>query len=165
MSKRITTKDGTELYVKDWGHGPTLFFVSSAGASNEMWQYQHAHYVRQGFRVVAYDRRGHGRSDQPYAGYDADTLADDMATVIEGIDLRDITIIAHSFGCAEVVRYLLRHARSARRSASFSSAAPHRLCRNHPTIPTALTQPSLPACATAGAATIQIGRMRMCGLF
>jgi non-heme chloroperoxidase len=109
MSKTVTTKDGTELYVKDWGSGPVLFFVNGTGITTELFQYQHMYFLRKGFRIVTYDRRGHGKSEQPGGGYDADTLADDMAAVIAAKGLKDMTIVAHSFGCAEVARYLTRH--------------------------------------------------------
>src|SRR5262249_25227428 len=70
---------------------------------------QHAHFAESGYRVVAFDRRGHGRSDQPDDGYDADTLADDLAQVIAARDLDGVTLIGHSMGCCEIVRYLARH--------------------------------------------------------
>jgi non-heme chloroperoxidase len=105
----VKTADGTDLFVKDWGKGPTLLFVSSWACTNEIWQYQHAHFADAGYRVVAFDRRGHGRSDQPGASYDIDTLADDIAHVIKARDLTDVTLIGHSMGCGEIVRCLARH--------------------------------------------------------
>jgi non-heme chloroperoxidase len=104
-----TTEDGTDLFIKDWGDGPALLFVSSAAVSNDIWQYQHAHFFAAGYRVVAFDRRGHGRSSPSAGGYDADTLADDLAHVIEARRLRGVTLIGHSMGCGEIVRYLTRH--------------------------------------------------------
>lgn len=101
--------DGTELFIKDWGRGSPLLFVHSAGVSNDVWQYQHAYFLGAGCRVVAYDRRGHGRSGPAAAGYDADTLADDLARVIDARDPQAATLIGHSMGCGEIVRYLARH--------------------------------------------------------
>lgn len=101
--------DGTELFIKDWGYGSPVLFVHSAGASNEIWQYQHAYFLEAGYRVVAFDRRGHGRSEPTATGYDANTLADDLAQVIEARGLQAATLIGHSMGCAEIVRYLARH--------------------------------------------------------
>lgn len=108
----IRTEDGTDLFVKDWGTGRPLLFVHSAAVTNDIWHYQHAHFTEAGYRAVAFDRRGHGRSDQPYGGYDPDRLADDLAAVIAARDLHGVTLIAHSLGCAEVVRYLSRHGSS-----------------------------------------------------
>ena len=77
--------------------------------NSDMWQYQMTPMVSQGFRCVAYDRRGHGRSAQPGHGYDYDTLADDLGEVIEQLDLREVTLIGHSMSGGEIVRYLSRH--------------------------------------------------------
>lgn len=105
----LNRPDGTELYVKDWGSGRSVLFVHAAGVSSDIWSYQMAHLSRQGYRCVAFDRRGHGRSSVPGAGYDYDTLADDLGGVIAALDLRDITLVGHSMGCGEIVRYLSRH--------------------------------------------------------
>src|SRR4051794_36861072 len=105
----ITTTDGTTLHVRDWGHGDPVVFVHGWGLNSEMWEYQLTELVDRGFRCIAYDRRGCGRSDQPGDGYDFDTLADDLAAVIDHLDLRDVTLVAHSMGSAEVARYLTRH--------------------------------------------------------
>lgn len=105
----VTAKDGTRLYVQDWGAGRPFFFVSAWTLNSDFWG-THIHAVtKAGFRAVAYDRRGHGRSDAPSYGYDADTLADDMAGVLDTLDLRDVTLVAHSMGAGEAVRYLTRH--------------------------------------------------------
>lgn len=101
-----------QLFVKDWGSGKPLLFVHSWAVTNEIWQYQHAHFCDAGYRVVAYDRRGHGRSAQPGDGYDADTLADDLARVIAERDLFGVTLIGHSMASGEIVRYLSRHGSS-----------------------------------------------------
>jgi pimeloyl-ACP methyl ester carboxylesterase len=104
----ISAKDGTPLFYKDWGAGKPIVFVSSWGLNSDMWQYQMTPMVNQDLRCVAYDRRGHGRSAQPAHGYDYDTLADDLAAVIEQLDLRQVTLIGHSMAGGEIVRYLSR---------------------------------------------------------
>lgn len=105
----IPASDGTSLFYKDWGAGNPVVFVSSWALSSDMWQYQMTPMASQGFRCVAYDRRGHGRSAQPSGGYDYDTLSDDLAAVIEHLDLRQITLIGHSMAGGEIIRYLSRH--------------------------------------------------------
>jgi non-heme chloroperoxidase len=105
----IDRPDGTRLWITDWGNGEPLLFVHAAGLDSASWTYQMTPMMRAGFRCVAYDRRGHGRSSIPGAGYDYDTLADDLAAVIDALDLRGLTLIGHSMGCGEVVRHLTRH--------------------------------------------------------
>jgi pimeloyl-ACP methyl ester carboxylesterase len=105
----LETRDGTRLYFDDWGTGKPVVFLSSAWLSSEMWEHQTLELTERGLRCIAYDRRGHGRSDRPWDGYDYDTLADDLATLIERLDLRDVTLVAHSMGGGEAVRYLSRH--------------------------------------------------------
>ena len=107
----IAAKDGTPLFYKDWGSGKPVVFVSSWGMNSDMWQYQMTPMVNQGLRCIGYDRRGHGRSAQPGHGYDYETLADDLANVIEQLDLRQATLIGHSMAGGEIVRYLSRHGR------------------------------------------------------
>jgi non-heme chloroperoxidase len=114
--------DGTSLFFKDWGKGDPVVFVHSAGNSSDVWAYSMIHVVKQGFRCVAFDRRGHGRSSVPGGGYDYDTLADDLAGVMDGFDLRGATLVGHSMGCGEVVRYLTRH--GSRRVARIALIAP-----------------------------------------
>jgi non-heme chloroperoxidase len=122
----VTLEDGTELFVKDWGDGPALLFAASAASPSDIWHYQHAHFLAAGYRVIAYDRRGHGRSSQPRDGFDIDTLADDLAQVIDVLDLEDVTLIGHSLGCGEIVRYLARHGESrVRRVALTSTITPY----------------------------------------
>lgn len=103
------TADGTRLVYEDYGSGAPLMFVSGWVLNADMWEYQVPFFLSQGYRCVLPDRRGHGRSDRPPSGYDLDTRADDLATLIEQLDLSDITFIAHSAGCGEVTRYLARH--------------------------------------------------------
>lgn len=105
----VTADDGTQLYFKDWGAGLPVVFISSWSANADMWQYQMAPMAAAGFRCVAYDRRGHGRSGQPSTGFDYDTLADDLAAVIDDRDLRGATLVGHSMAAGEIVRYLSRH--------------------------------------------------------
>jgi non-heme chloroperoxidase len=111
----IATSGGVELFYRDWRPEraardvKTIVFVPSYSLPSDMWAYQMLPLVRQGFRCVAYDRRGHGRSSDPGGGYDYDTLADDLAAVIEALDLSDITLAGYSMGGAECVRYLTRH--------------------------------------------------------
>lgn len=108
----IAARDGTPLYFKDWGAGKPVLFVSAWGLNSDMWQYQMTPMTGEGFRCVAYDRRGHGRSAQPSDGYDYDTLSDDLAALIEHLDLRGVTLVGHSMAGGEVVRYLSRHGAS-----------------------------------------------------
>jgi non-heme chloroperoxidase len=105
----ITAKDGTTIYYKDWGNGPVVTFSHGWPLSSDAWDGQMLFLAQHGFRVVAHDRRGHGRSTQVSAGNDMDTYADDLAAVIEGLDLKDITMVGHSTGGGEVTRYLGRH--------------------------------------------------------
>lgn len=105
----IETDDGTCLFFKDWGTGKPVLFVHSWAVNADLWQYQMIHLAEQGFRCLAYDRRGHGRSSDPGRGYNIDRLAGDLATVMERFELRDCTLVGHSLGCGEIVRYLTRH--------------------------------------------------------
>jgi non-heme chloroperoxidase len=105
----LNSTDDTPLFYRDWGSGDPMVFVHGWGLSSDMWEYQLPDLVDRGFRCVAYDRRGCGRSDQPDSGYDFDTLADDLRAVLEHLDLRDVTLVSHSMGSGEVARYLTRH--------------------------------------------------------
>jgi non-heme chloroperoxidase len=108
-SGTITTKDGTEIYYKDWGEGPVVTFSHGWPLSSDAWDGQMLFLVRNGFRVVAHDRRGHGRSSQASSGNDMDGYADDLAAVIEALDLKDAILVGHSTGGGEVTRYIGRH--------------------------------------------------------
>ncbi|GGW46320.1 arylesterase [Streptomyces lucensis JCM 4490] len=103
--------DGTRLYYADHGpaDGPVAVFVASSYLGHEMWEYQTLPLAEAGYRCVAVDRRGHGRSDDVWSGYDLDTLADDLNGLLDHLDLRGATLIGHSVGTAEVVRSLTRH--------------------------------------------------------
>jgi len=105
----ITSKDGTEIYFKDWGKGPVVTFSHGWPLNSDAWDGQMHFLSLQGFRVVAHDRRGHGRSGQASAGNDMNGYADDLAAVIETFDLRDVTLVGHSTGGGEVARYIGRH--------------------------------------------------------
>jgi non-heme chloroperoxidase len=105
----ITTKDGTQIYYKDWGKGPAVTFSHGWPLNADAWDGQMLFLVQNGFRAIALDRRGHGRSSQPSSGNDMDTYADDLAALIEALDLHDVTLVGHSTGGGEVARYIGRH--------------------------------------------------------
>jgi non-heme chloroperoxidase len=105
----ITTKDGTQIYYKDWGKGPVVTFSHGWPLSSDAWGGQMLFLAQHGFRVVAHDRRGHGRSSQASSGNDMNGYADDLAAVIEALDLKDATLVGHSTGGGEVARYIGRH--------------------------------------------------------
>lgn len=105
----VRTRDGTTLFYQSWGEGRPVVLLHSWGFSSRMWTYQTAHLSGKGLRCIAYDRRGHGRSDQPSHGYDMDALSDDLADVLEACDARDAVLIGHSMGGAEIVRYAARY--------------------------------------------------------
>jgi pimeloyl-ACP methyl ester carboxylesterase len=105
----LKTEDGTSLYYTDWGHGRPVVLIQGWPLSSAFWEYQASFLAEHGFRVVAYDRRGFGKSDQPWHGYDYDTLADDLAALIRQLDLRQATLVGFSMGGGEVARYLARH--------------------------------------------------------
>lgn len=105
----VEARDGTKIYYKDWGAGPPVVLIHGWPLSADMWEYQMPYLADRGLRCVAYDRRGFGRSDQPWMGYDYDTLADDLAALMERLDLRGATLVGFSMGGGEVARYLSRH--------------------------------------------------------
>jgi len=105
----ITTKDGTTLYFKDWGRGPVVTFSHGWPLNADAWDGQMLFLAQNGFRVIAHDRRGHGRSGQASSGNDMNGYADDLADLIETLDLRGITMVGHSTGGGEVTRYIGRH--------------------------------------------------------
>lgn len=105
----ITTPDGATIYYKDWGSGPVVTFSHGWPLNADAWDGQMRFLAERGYRVVAHDRRGHGRSSQPSARNDMDGYADDLAAVIEALDLKAATLVGHSTGGGEVVRYITRH--------------------------------------------------------
>jgi len=104
----ITTKDGTEIYYKDWGAGQPVVFSHGWPLSADAWEDQMVFLGARGYRCIAHDRRGHGRSSQPWNGNDMDTYADDLATLVETLDLKDAIHVGHSTGGGEVARYVGR---------------------------------------------------------
>jgi pimeloyl-ACP methyl ester carboxylesterase len=105
----ITTKDGTEIYYKDWGTGRPILFSHGWPLSADMWDAQMLFFAEAGYRAVAFDRRGFGRSGQPWGGYDYDTMADDIAALVDALGLRDIVLVGFSMGGGDVTRYIARH--------------------------------------------------------
>ncbi|MEM5398544.1 alpha/beta hydrolase [Paraburkholderia unamae] len=105
----IRIDDDTALHYRDWGDGAPLVFLSGWTLNADMWNYQCAPLAAAGFRCVAYDRRGHGRSSDPGRGYDYDTLADDLEAVLAARGLERVTLVGHSFASGEIVRYLSRY--------------------------------------------------------
>ncbi len=107
--KFIQTAPNVNLYVKDYGSGTPVILIHGWPLSNEMWEYQIENLVANNFRVIAYDRRGFGKSSQPWNGYDYDTLTDDLKAIIDQLELKNITLVGFSMGGGEVVRYFSRH--------------------------------------------------------
>ena len=122
----ITTRDGVQLYYKDWGprDGQVVTFSHGWPLNADSWEAQMMFLASKGYRVVAHDRRGHGRSSQPWEGNDMDHYADDLAAVIEALDLKDVTLVGFSTGGGEVARYIGRHGTSRVKKAVLVSAVP-----------------------------------------
>ncbi len=120
----IKTKDGTQIYFKDWGEGPVVTFSHGWPLNSDAWDGQMLFLAQHGFRVVAHDRRGHGRSSQASAGNDMNGYADDLSAVIEALDLKDATLVGHSTGGGEVARYIGRHGARGVASAVLIAAVP-----------------------------------------
>ena len=105
----ISTRDGTAIYYKDWGSGQPIVFSHGWPLSADAWEDQMVFLASHGYRCIAHDRRGHGRSGQPWEGNEMDTYADDLATLVEALDLKDAVHVGHSTGGGEVARYIGRH--------------------------------------------------------
>src|SRR6187455_3719260 len=105
----ITTKDGTTIYYKDWGTGPVVSFSHGWPLTADAWESQMLFLTSHGYRCIAHDRRGHGRSSQPWNGNDLDTYADDLAALVEALDLKNAIHVGHSTGGGEVARYVGRY--------------------------------------------------------
>src|SRR4051812_3161751 len=120
----ITTKDGTQIYYKDWGTGHPVVFSHGWPLSADAWEDQMVFLGGRGYRCIAHDRRGHGRSSQPWSGNDMDTYADDLAAVITALDLRGVTLVGHSTGGGEIARYIGRHGTARLRKAVLVSGIP-----------------------------------------
>ena len=124
----ITTPDNTKLYVKEWGEGHPVVLLHGWPLSADSWDDQAMAIAEAGFRVIAYDRRGFGRSDQPWSGYDYDSLTDDLAAVMKETDAADATLVGFSMGGGEVARYMSRHGgKNVRQAALISSVVPYML--------------------------------------
>ena len=124
----VTTSDQTKLYVKDWGSGRPVILMSGWPLSSDSWDDQAMALANSGYRTIAYDRRGFGRSSQPWSGYDYDTLADDLAAVIEQTGAKDAVLAGFSMGGGEVARYMSRHGgKSVSQAVLVSSVVPYML--------------------------------------
>jgi len=118
----LTLKDGTQIYYKDWGKGQPVFFHHGWPLSSDDWDAQMFFFLEQGYRVIAHDRRGHGRSEQTAEGHNMDTYAADVAEIVEALDLKDVIHVGHSTGGGEVIRYVAQHSKGRASKAVLISA-------------------------------------------
>ncbi|GAA3220297.1 alpha/beta hydrolase [Actinocorallia longicatena] len=125
----VTTRDDVQIHYKDWGTGRPVIFIHGWPLNADAWDDQMKCVADNGFRGIAHSRRGHGRSDQPWGPYDFDTFADDLDDLIRGLDLRDVTLVAHSMGGGELARYVGRHGTGRLKSAVLLSAVPPLMVR------------------------------------
>ncbi len=124
LMPNFTTSDDVTLFFKDWGRGQPIVFSHGWPLSSDDWDNQMLFFLQRGFRVIAHDRRGHGRSTQTPYGHDIDHYADDLAALVEHLDLHDAIHVGHSTGGGEVVRYLARHGEARAAMAILISAVP-----------------------------------------
>ncbi|MEG2033443.1 MAG: alpha/beta hydrolase, partial [Janthinobacterium sp.] len=129
-SNTLRTADGTLIYYKDWGSGPPVVFSHGWPLSSDAWEDQMFYLASRGYRVIAHDRRGHGRSSQPFEGNDMDTYADDLAALIEALDLTGATLVGHSTGGGEVARYIGRHGTQRLAGAVLVGAVPPQMVKS-----------------------------------
>jgi pimeloyl-ACP methyl ester carboxylesterase len=147
----VAGADGVRLFYRDWGTGKPVLFCHPWGLNSDIWEYQLTELSEQGIRCVAYDRRGHGRSEDPGHGYDYETLAGDLAAVIEQFDLHDVTLVAYSMGSGEAIHYLSRNGRDRiARLVLVSPVAPFREDRSRFDSFTAALKKDRPAFMAAG---------------
>jgi non-heme chloroperoxidase len=129
MNTTIATKDGTQLYYKDWGTGQPIVFSHGWPLNSDSWESQMLFLASRGYRCVAHDRRGHGRSSQPWNGHEMNTYADDLATVMDKLDLKNAVMIGFSTGGGEVARYIGRHGTKRVAGAALISAVPPQMLK------------------------------------
>ena len=124
MPNTVTTQDGTQIYYKDWGSGQPVVFSHGWPLSSDSWESQMLFLAERGYRVIAHDRRGHGRSSQPWGGHEMNTYADDLATLMDQLDIKGAAMFGFSTGGGEVARYIGRHGTKRVAKAGLISAVP-----------------------------------------